>query len=53
VVKAATAALGPMGAPQWDAIPEGVAGCRSRVGGWGPQNGGQMGAVSRAPLAVV
>ncbi|KAJ5950705.1 uncharacterized protein N7479_009118 [Penicillium vulpinum] len=53
VIKAATAALVPIGPPQRDAMPEGAAGCRSQAGGWGPQNGGRMGAVFGPPLAVV
>lgn len=53
MVKAATAALGPIGAPQRDAIPEKAARYRSPAGGWGPQNGGRMGAVFGPPLAVV
>jgi hypothetical protein len=53
VVKAATAALSPIGAPQRDARPEGAGRGRSQAGGQGGRNDGQMGAVFGAPLAVV
>jgi hypothetical protein len=53
VIKAATAALGPIGAPQWAAMPEGAGGGRSQAGGRGAQNSGPTGAVSGPPLAVV
>ncbi|KAJ5248114.1 hypothetical protein N7524_012074 [Penicillium chrysogenum] len=43
----------PIGAPQRATKPEGAGGDRSQAGGRGGRNNRQMGAVSRAPLAVV